>query len=638
MSALGLGLGLGLPAALAASPVVASSWAPGWVLRDAAGRPALIDLDYTAGRFWSGRAVFGDEAGLFAALGGARAGPRSAFLPLRAIPDEIGLFLDATAPAALPGATPAALLALDGGDWSTRLDLVWRPDGAVIWQAVEAASSYEESVAAGPLGAGDRTRIAAAARAGRHAIARDGAAAEVLGGPERRMPEGLTHLRLGNSVSGYADFAGTIHRLALFAAAPTDADLRRLATPDDAIVVWGDSLAASAFATGFGALFSPPRLVENEGIGGQTSTQVAARQGAMPVFVSLEGDAIPAGDTATTTDRFDAGMAGWSGRTQAGTATDATLAGGALVVHDAAYLQGVQRPLGAMAAGETVFVELDVVLSDLPAVEIGLTWDADAAWAPAARTTLAASGRQSVTLTLGEAGSSVHLAALNPSATVGGFSIAAVAITRAVATPPPVAVTARTVSPVTYQGPQAQTGWLCGVYGALVRGGTGDDHANDTAAYSFIRERAGTPAACLPMSRFEPDAAVAFRGRVALLWAGRNNPAAPERVRADIAAMAARVPGGRYLVGSVLTGTGDDADLKATIGALNAALAAAHGSRFVDILGALLAAPDGSAEDLADLAAGVPPRSLRSDGIHLNAAGNAIARAAWQARLVALGY
>jgi lysophospholipase L1-like esterase len=73
------------------------------------------------------------------------------------------------------------------------------------------------------------------------------------------------------------------------------------ATPaaDAAIAAWGDSLTL-----GFGMARGDDypsiaakllgRPVENHGIGGQTSTQIAARMGALPVAASIDGGVIPA--------------------------------------------------------------------------------------------------------------------------------------------------------------------------------------------------------------------------------------------------------------------------------------------------------------------------------------------------------
>ena len=59
------------------------------------------------------------------------------------------------------------------------------------------------------------------------------------------------------------------------------------------VTVWGDSLSAGAGASGAGLAFPAqaaalPRAardIDNRGVGGQTSTQIAARQGGVPITV-----------------------------------------------------------------------------------------------------------------------------------------------------------------------------------------------------------------------------------------------------------------------------------------------------------------------------------------------------------------
>lgn len=62
-------------------------------------------------------------------------------------------------------------------------------------------------------------------------------------------------------------------------------------------VGWGDSLMAlgssSNLMAQLGALFSPVRTFNDQGIGGQTSTQIAARSGAQPITVTVSGNQIP---------------------------------------------------------------------------------------------------------------------------------------------------------------------------------------------------------------------------------------------------------------------------------------------------------------------------------------------------------
>ena len=91
-------------------------------------------------------------------------------------------------------------------------------------------------------------------------------------------------------------------------------------------------------------------------------------------------------------------------------------------------------------------------------------------------------------------------------------------------------------------------------------------------------------------------------------------------------------------MGAVLTSTGDSAGAIGTIEARNATLSATYGARFVNLLQVLKDANDGSPDDLADIAAGYVPRSLRSDAVHLNDAGYAIVAAAMRAAHLSMGW
>ncbi|MDI3259703.1 MAG: SGNH/GDSL hydrolase family protein [Sinobacteraceae bacterium] len=77
------------------------------------------------------------------------------------------------------------------------------------------------------------------------------------------------------------------------------------------IDAWGDSLTAGYGATGNGGPY-PYRLgllvgksIGNYGIGGQTSTQIAARQGGAPALVTVSGGAIPASGGVSVTLTVD---------------------------------------------------------------------------------------------------------------------------------------------------------------------------------------------------------------------------------------------------------------------------------------------------------------------------------------------
>lgn len=114
--------------------------------------------------------------------------------------------------------------------------------------------------------------------------------------------------------------------------------------------------------------------------------------------------------------------------------------------------------------------------------------------------------------------------------------------------------------------------------------------------------------------------------------------AAPDHTVVDIAAMVEAIGHERYLVGAILSGAGQPDGRIANARAVNATLAETYGERFVDLVAVLAAGADGSADDAADLAAGITPRSLRVDALHLNARGNAIAAKAWHDATLQLGF
>lgn len=198
-----------------------------------------------------------------------------------------------------------------------------------------------------------------------------------------------------------------------------------------------------------------------------------------------------------------------------------------------------------------------------------------------------------------------------------------------------VTVTQRTTTPVTNQGPFPLDGSLCGVAGQLAAS-TSD--AGATYSYQFVRSGEGAPKSCPAGSRFFPNAGLALRDRIAWLWLGRNGAAADHNIFDDIAAAVASLGHQRFLVGSVLPSANDSADAVDRWIALNARLGATYGDHFVDIVGALQAAGDGSADDTADLAKHIIPRSLRSDAIHLNARGYAIVARVFHDATVAQGW
>ena len=181
----------------------------------------------------------------------------------------------------------------------------------------------------------------------------------------------------------------------------------------------------------------------------------------------------------------------------------------------------------------------------------------------------------------------------------------------------PVAVTTRSVDVLAGSGGLAgvQRGWLGGIEGVFSADAEGE--------WSFTRSEAGAAVPVPPGSRFVCGWGQHLRGLSAWLWLGRNGAQAGHSVVGDIAAAVQSLGHRRYLVGALLPSAADGASALAALAAINAQLAAAYGPRFVDLVALLMAGADGSPEDASDVAAGLVPRSLRSDHLHLNDAGYA---------------
>ena len=193
-----------------------------------------------------------------------------------------------------------------------------------------------------------------------------------------------------------------------------------------------------------------------------------------------------------------------------------------------------------------------------------------------------------------------------------------------------VSITGKNINPLVDSGSYTglMLGSLAGVPGVMTTDGSGN--------WTFTRTTAGSAVSCPANTRFVPDVPAALSDKVAWLWLGRNGADSGFTVLGDIALAVASYS--RYLVGSILTSSADSGAEITAIEATNASLLSTYGSHYVDVLGALQAANDGSADDLADVAAGYTPRSLRSDAVHLNDAGYAIAASTFKAAADALGY
>lgn len=187
-----------------------------------------------------------------------------------------------------------------------------------------------------------------------------------------------------------------------------------------------------------------------------------------------------------------------------------------------------------------------------------------------------------------------------------------------------------------------KAGTFTGTAAGLLRGVHGLLSTDASGNWTFTRTVPGDAVPCPDGSVVSLDTARLTRPLTYWLWAGRNDvsgdiPAAVIRIKQ----MAAYTPSGRYLVGTMMPSVIDgDLTTARSIArvAANNELASFFGSRYVDVLGALQAENDGSAEDLSDIANGWVPRSLRSDDTHLTTAGYAIRDAAFHAAHVANGY
>lgn len=124
---------------------------------------------------------------------------------------------------------------------------------------------------------------------------------------------------------------------------------------------------------------------------------------------------------------------------------------------------------------------------------------------------------------------------------------------------------------------------------------------------------------------------------MAVFWYGRNDTYDPDAADHVAAAVAQSVlhlspPDKRFLVLSVTTGTGEAAgNSKYDIAmAINAELRARYGRRYVDLQNYLIdygladAGITPTAQDTTDIANRTVPASLRSDGVHLTAAGRQV--------------
>lgn len=169
-----------------------------------------------------------------------------------------------------------------------------------------------------------------------------------------------------------------------------------------------------------------------------------------------------------------------------------------------------------------------------------------------------------------------------------------------------VPVVERTISLLTRQGQQSIRGWLSGVYGILTR-------ANDDS-YTFTREVVGSAVYVGKKLAFAPD--IGNHGLdTRMIFMGANNITRPDEIKRDIAAAvnAMKPVDKRFLIMTPVTG---DSRYSVNCEDIEDWASQTYSDRVLKIREFSFQFNDGSVGDLADVANGIIPRSLRIDGIH----------------------
>ena len=340
--------------------------------------------------------------------------------------------------------------------------------------------------------------------------------------------------------------------------------------------------------------------------------------------------------------RFDNGAEGWTPRLQDGHATLLHTENGKLVVRndDAGSLRGCEFALAAVPQGRTIRVAFDLDYIDGGGtIQIGGLEATGGSWATETSEggptwVVDYSGHHEVTFTSGNdafGNASCGAIAFVTSGSLVTWSLDNIVIDWGDENPQ-VPITYRSADIFLDSGSHrgGAPGTLAGIRGTLATDAGGN--------WRFTRGSAGDGADVPYATTFLLDDAISRRGDIQWIWAGRNNAHMPATVMADIAAMAGSVAGGRYLVGSILPAASDAPAVIDHIMRLNTDLAAVYGSRFLDLLAVLQSSGDGTSGDAEDVGAGLVPRSLRVDAIHLNDEGYAVVAAAWADATIAKGW
>ncbi len=184
-------------------------------------------------------------------------------------------------------------------------------------------------------------------------------------------------------------------------------------------------------------------------------------------------------------------------------------------------------------------------------------------------------------------------------------------------------------------------GILAGVEGSLVRA------SNNT--WSFTRSASGSPVPVSDDSEFICTEHAGENDSITISWVGRNNYATEfAEVERDTELFNEwiGVYNKQHIVIGMTTTSGEviGSNNYNTITRINAALHETYGDCYVDILDYLVkhgledAGITPTAGDITDIQNGVIPRSLRSDDVHLNAAGYPVVGRRIYQQLITLGW
>lgn len=188
----------------------------------------------------------------------------------------------------ITGTTPAAasgdkvLWQADDGTERSRLRLVWKNDTTLHFISTNNNADVAD-VNLGAVAVSTAFAVAFAHTSGSTKAALNGNTATSVAG---QNPTGACYLRIGRSFTGET-WDGAIASVSVWAQSQSAAAVETLS--GSSVVAWGDSLtngtgatntATTAYPPVAATLFTPDRAVSNQGVGGETSTQIAARQAA----------------------------------------------------------------------------------------------------------------------------------------------------------------------------------------------------------------------------------------------------------------------------------------------------------------------------------------------------------------------